>query len=425
MILNDTSMRLPRIFLAVFLFVALIIPVVPYTASAAAAQELSIKPVVIDEKSAPRDILKETITIINTSNRKLQLYPAVNNVRPADGEEAFESAKNSDDLTDSLANWIELSRGVIELGPGEEKAVPFVIRINQNAIAGSYHATISFSDGSTRDEAEAKPALASLTVNLEVKADIKEIMQLNTFTTDNVVFTGDDVLFKYQLQNIGNQELQPKGEIRIYDRKGAEVASIEINNEGKTVSPDNTAQLASVWSAVSGFGKYKALLDVDYGKSQVASVHDTIYFWVIPWKQLLGISIVSLLAVIFLALYFHQWIEERHFGKLATAGIIKAEALLHWQTAPPKPIIPVPESVERAKAAVQESVQEKKAIFDRFKRRGFTPTPAEAKPPVVLAAAPAPVRTSASSGTIDLKQMWQQQQATPTITEQHVINLKK
>lgn len=419
-------MRLPTISRAVFLFVGLIISVVPYTASAAGAQELSIKPVVIDQKSAPRDILKETITITNTSNRKLTLYPAVNNIRPEDGEEAFASAKTSDDLTDSLANWIELSRGVIELGPGEEKSVPFVIRINQNAIAGSYHALISFSDGSTRDEAEAKPALASLTVNLEVKADIKEIMQLNTFTTDNVVFTGDDVLFKYQLQNIGNQELQPKGEIRIYDRKGAEVASIEINNEGKTVSPDNTAQLASVWSAVSGFGKYKALLDVDYGKSQVASVHDTIYFWVIPWKQLLGISIVSLLAIIFLALYFHQWIEERHLGKLAMAGFIKAEALLHLQSAPPKPIIPVPESVERVKASVQESVQEKKAIFDRFKRQGFAPAPAEVKSPAVPIPAPtsAPVRPSVPSGTINLKHMWQQQQATPTPTEHHVINLK-
>lgn len=418
-------MRLPKILFSILLFSALIVPLVPH---AVWAQELSVTPVMIDEKAKPRDILKETITITNTSSRKLTLYPSVNNVLPADGEEAFTSAQGSEDLADSLANWIELSRGVIELGPGEEKAVPFVIRINQNAVAGSYHALISFGDGSNREVAEGKPPLASMTVNLEVQADVKEIMQLNTFTTDNVVFTGDDVLFKYQLQNIGNQELQPKGEIRIYDRKGSEVASINVNNEGKTVSPDQVAQLASVWSAVSGFGKYKALLDVDYGKSQVASVHDTIYFWVIPWKQLLGISIVSLLAIIFLALYFHQWIEERHLGKLAVAGFIKAEALLHLQTAPPPPIIPVPESVERVKASVQESVQEKKALFDRFKRRGFTPTPAEAKPPMEQAPAPMPVpaRPSAPSGTIDLKQMWQQQQeAAPKITEQHVINLKK
>ncbi|MBI2030269.1 hypothetical protein HYT05_01460, partial [Candidatus Kaiserbacteria bacterium] len=108
-------MRRSKILLSVLLFVALIMPLVPRVVS---AQELSIKPVVIDEKSAPRDILKETITITNTSSRKLTLYPAVNNVRPADGEEAFESAKGSDDLADSLANWIELSRGVIELGPG-------------------------------------------------------------------------------------------------------------------------------------------------------------------------------------------------------------------------------------------------------------------------------------------------------------------
>lgn len=314
-----------RLFLKIILCIAL--SLAPLNALAAEQQspDLSIEPVVIDEKGQARDIIKQTITIVNTSERKLQLYPSVNNVHVADGKQEFVSAVDSDDRAASLANWIELSRGVIELGPGEEKVIPFVIRINMNAIPDAYHAKIAFGDGSSRSAAEGN-ILASVMVNLEVMADVKEIMQLNKFATENFFFSGDDVLFNYQLQNIGNQELQPRGEIRIYNRRGEEVASVGVNDDGKAFAPDQVAQLASVWSAVDGFGRYKAFLSVDYGQGQGASVQDTVFFWIIPWKQLLALFIISLIAIIFFALYFHKWFEHHHFGKLAAAGMIKHPA---------------------------------------------------------------------------------------------------
>ncbi len=328
MLTDNISMRRTRVSLVFFLCASVLFSIIP-ARTLAQTSDIAVTPAVIDEKGKPRDILKQTITLTNTSDHVIGLFPTVEDVNPANGDQSFDRAQNSAELSDSLANWIELSRGVVTLGPGEQKEIPFIIRINLNAVPSTYHAHITFSTGETRMEAEAHRPLVTVAVNLEVQADIKEVMQLNKFTADNVVFTGDDVLFNYQLQNIGNQELEPRGEIRIYDRKGQEVAAIDVNREGRVVSPDQVAQLASVWSAANGFGKFKALLSVNYGRGQTASVQDTVFFWIIPWKQLLGLLIGSMVAIIILALYFHKWLEERHLGKLAHAGLLKIEEFAH------------------------------------------------------------------------------------------------
>ena len=284
---------------------------------------LSITPAVIDEKAKPRDILHESITLTNTTDHLLNLFPSVYDVSTVNGQEIYSYAKDASDLAASLANWMEISRGAIELSPGQSKVIPLTIRVNLNARPGQYHAQISFSEGSTLDDARSRRSLTAASINLEIQADIKEIMQLGSFSSDNIVLAGDDVVFKYKLQNIGNQELQPTGDIRIYNRKGEEVASVDVNKAGKLISPDKETQLASVWSGASGFGKFKALLTINYGKGQSASVQDTVFFWIIPWKQLLGLIAASLIAIAFFALHFHRWFEERHLHKLAAAGLLK------------------------------------------------------------------------------------------------------
>ena len=289
--------------------------------------DLHVTPAVIDEKVKPRDILKESIMVKNNSTHVLQLYPSVDDINSQAGNQGFTRANDETTLANSLANWIELSRGVVQLGPGEERAIPFIIRVNLGAQPNSYHALIKLTEGGTRAEADSKPFLGTVTVNVEVQADIKELLQLNKFTTDSIFFSGDDVLFNYQLQNIGNQNLQPKGQIHIYDRKGTEVAAVEVNHEGKTISPEQASQLASVWSAANGFGRYKALLTVDYGSGQVASVQDTVFFWVVPWKQMLMVFTVSLTIVVILALQFHNWLERRHLYNFAHAGLLNEDTI--------------------------------------------------------------------------------------------------
>ena len=194
--LDMTLQQTKRLFLIVCVVASVLLP---FFVRADSTADLTVTPVVVDEKSKARDILKENVTITNASKRKLMLYPSVNDVKRVEGQEAFVSAQNAEDHKGSLANWVELSRGVVELSPGESREIPFVIRVSLNALPGTYHADVSFFEGSTREEAEARNPLAVVTVNTEVQADIKESMQLNKFITDGFFFSGDDVLFQHVL----------------------------------------------------------------------------------------------------------------------------------------------------------------------------------------------------------------------------------
>lgn len=402
---------------------------------------LSVTPVLIDEKGKPRDIIKQSLTIVNNTERKLNLFPAVNDVTAMEGEQEFARAQNSDDRAVSLANWIELSRGSIELGPGEEKTIPFVIRVNLNAVTGAYHAKIALYEGSTREMAEANAPIAETMVNVEIQPDVKEMLQLNKFFTESLFFSGDDVLFNYQIENIGNQDLQPKGDIRIYDRKGKEVAAIDVNDEGKTVSPDEMSQLASVWSAASGFGRYKAFINIDYG-SQKASVQDTVYFWIVPWQQLLGFTVAMMIALVFLALYVHRWLDARyhaHYARLHGTAPVAAAVLSHetreaqeqYERKPRKIFallskvkdIRLPR-IRRASSVVAEEVPApKQPVVEKTIRSIPQAEPVKATPTSVAVPTPVAPQAVATAGTIDLKNLGSSS-TVPRREQSHVINLK-
>lgn len=412
---------------------------VPGAVLAQTVTDISLIPVVIDEKTKPRDIVKQSITVSNRSDHKIELYPSVNDVHPEQGEQEFVSAQDSTDREASLSNWIELSRGVIELGPGEIKTIPFVIRVTANAIPGMYHADVSFSVGSTREEAEAHGKVASVMVNLEVKHDVKEILQLNKFTTDTLFFAGDDVLFNYQLENLGNQELNPKGEIRIYNRKGEEVAAVEVNKDGKVVTPDQVAQLASVWNAARGFGKYKAFLTVNYGSSQTASVQDTVFFWVVPWQQLLVMFIVALGGLIFFGFRFEKWFHDRHVARMAPLGSVPQSAYVSVKTEPVLPVV-APALVENLpKVSIMSRALSVLSVFapkgqalPEVQDKEVPVVPREEmvvrERPSVQEAAPVPVQTRAQNDgghTIDLKSKTSSATfSPPKSSSNHVINLK-
>lgn len=266
------------------------------------AASFIVTPAVIDLKAKARDILTESITLANTASRKLNIYTFVNNIAVEEGRQEFLDPSRADRET-SLANWIEISRGVAELLPKEKKQIDFEIDVFLRAKPGMYHAFISFGEGSTRDEAEKNISSApAVTVNLEVGEDIKEKLQLKKFIPDKVFFSGFPASFIYEIENIGNRPASPAGEIRIYNRRGEEVASIEVNDKHAAIEPQSSLRLASVWSngpqisstmlasvlpLDGNFGRYKAILDLEYGATQRGTLQDTIFFWVIPLPELL------------------------------------------------------------------------------------------------------------------------------------------
>lgn len=258
----------------------------------------SVTPVVTNEKAKPRDIIKKELLVTNNTSERIDLYISVENIDPTEGTQEFESPAVSD-LSSSLANWVEITRGVIELTGGESRKIPYLIHVNLTAKPGNYYARIQFQQGSRRAEAEASKEGSALMLNVEVVDDANERLQLGNFISEDGVVFGNAVSFSYLLENVGNRGVEPRGSIRIFNRRGEEVGSVPLNAEGEEITPENKSQLAAVWSATGRFGKYKAFLDLEYGENQLASVQDTVYFWVFPWKEIMvALGGVILLAIV-------------------------------------------------------------------------------------------------------------------------------
>jgi hypothetical protein len=83
------------------------------------AQESGVQifPHIIDEKAKANDIIKYDIKLTNNTGRKVGLYPVVNDITSDGGLQEFTSP-NKLDKQASLARWISISRGVVNIEPG-------------------------------------------------------------------------------------------------------------------------------------------------------------------------------------------------------------------------------------------------------------------------------------------------------------------
>jgi hypothetical protein len=265
-------------------------------------------PSIVDLKGKTRDILKASIILENQSGNYVELYPFINNVTIEDGAQIFLDPASADSAV-SLANWIELSRSSIILKAGEKKSVDFLVPINLRAKPGIYHAVITFSRGSTRDEAEGRMLGAlQVPINVEVLDDIKERLQLKKFIPDRVFFSGFPITFSFAIENVGNREVTPSGEIRIYNRGGEEVGSIPVvADSGNAIEPGATASSTVVWNGPAGWGRHKALLDLEYGTLGQGTLNDTVFFWVVSWPLLL----ILFLALTSVGILGTLWLHRR------------------------------------------------------------------------------------------------------------------
>lgn len=265
-----------------------------------------VSPVIIEQKAEARDILEFSLKITNNTYSKVDLYPIVNDISIKEGRQEFLDPSLMDKST-SLARWVKISRGVIELWPGEEKEIPFEIQVNLSAKPGKYYTTITFAQGSNRPEAEERALKLNqpqVMLNIEVEEHIIEKAQILKFQTDKNFFLKFPVKFLLEIENIGNREIKPEGSINIYDRKGQEIASVDINQTQAGIASATKNLFENIWQTKKGFGRYKAVLRAEYGDKEKRDLQDTIYFWVLPWQTLifLGGGLLVLIIVLFLVI---------------------------------------------------------------------------------------------------------------------------
>ncbi len=276
-----------------------------------------VSPAIIDEKASPGDILKYEIRIKNESAGpgKADIYAVVNDLNEESGSIEYEEVKDLRPEA-SIVRWIEFSRGVIELMPGEEKTEELQIDINSTAKPGKYFARIAFPSGSNRPKAEENlltKSFAQLLINIEIKENLIEKSQISAFVPLSTVFLTPPALFDIKLDNSGNSPVTPLGSVYIYDRRGREIAQIEANENAESVAAGETWEKRIAWQEVKGIGKFKAKLELEYGEKDKRDLQDAVFFWYFPWQFLLALFIATflLLAILVTWIFRHSYTKHQ------------------------------------------------------------------------------------------------------------------
>ncbi|PLX27093.1 hypothetical protein C0583_05105 [Candidatus Parcubacteria bacterium] len=295
------------------------------------AQEsiIQVSPAIIDEQAKAGDIFKYKINIKNLSDsRKANIYAAVNDITLEEGGQVFANPGDLDNQT-SMAKWIKFKRGVIELMPGESTQVDLEINVSSTALPGKRYARIALPIGSNKGIAHGSMRETSYTeimLSFNIVENVFEKAQLVGFNSLSNAYMDGPARFSYTVHNAGNRDISPKGAIYIYNRRGEEVASVPINEETSFVSSGEDWEEIVEWAGATKLGKYKARLEIEYGASGLRDLQDTVYFWVMPWKILLGLFGFMFLILSFLIiLIFRKTYSYHHHEAEGGHHVVRAK----------------------------------------------------------------------------------------------------
>ncbi len=281
--------------------------------------QIVVSPRIADEQSKAGDILKYDVVIKNESESKINIYALVNDISKTEGEEEFLNPADLNKET-SVARWIKFKRGVIEIAAGEERRIPLEINIPSVATPGKRFARIAFPDGSNRkiaQEGMTNKSYTQLLINIEIQEEVIEKSQIKEFGTLDKVFLTSPGTFVLKLKNFGNKAIKPQGNIYIFNKRGEAVASLTVDTGSESIGPDELWEKNIVWEDLKGFGKFKAKLELEYGQKDKRDLQDTIFFWILPWKWLLGFFLGTFMfLVLMVTLIFKKTFQHQQHGEL-------------------------------------------------------------------------------------------------------------
>lgn len=296
------------------------------------ASDFAVTPLLFDYELEERSIVTETITLTNnTDYRVIRLYASVNEITVGSGGEIKEFVTPSmTDQTNTVTSWIEFSRARIQLQPGETIEFPVTIRINPNAQPGRYHAFIGFADAQNRDEAEAKIKLGQgqgVLVKISLDEKRRDFLRLANFFINRFIVNEDNNALRYEITNPSDKPIAPTGEVIFYDARGNEVAATPVNPNQQSIDPGQTLMFEDSVPITDRVGRHKAFLSVEYGDNQLASVHDTTFFYMVPLKQLLFLFVIIMTIAVVVATIIHR----RYLSPTEVTELDDAEAVALFQ----------------------------------------------------------------------------------------------
>lgn len=302
-------------------------------APSASAQQseigIRIAPSIIDDLVKPGEVINKELKVTNKSGKELDMYAYLRDFKAADEYGKADLIIPGTETGNYISSWIEISGEPIKFAPGEEKTIPFTIRIPENTGPGGYYGAVVFGTQAPKTrpgEAEkgaaigvAQQATSLILLQIEGKAD--ERADIREFKTDKSVYsTPFEVKLLTKVENLGNVHVRPAGTIEIKNMFGKKVAALSVNDDRHNVLPKSSRIFENIWKENFGFGKYEATLALSYGtvaekggegRKTITMVRD---FWILPTKIIVSFALSLLITiglfVLFLKMYKRRAIKE-------------------------------------------------------------------------------------------------------------------
>ena len=271
------------------------------------AAGLSISPVTFELTSNPGDVLTNKLRVLNQSESTIAIKMEAEDFTAAGetGEVRVEPASE----TYSLTQWITVSPDTFTLGPNEQKFVDFTINVPSNAEpGGKYGSILASTVGVVSPDKEIVGAVVAQRVGalvlMTVSGEVEENLEVKEFNVPSLLEYGP-VPFTIRFENTGTVHVRPRGFVTITNWRGKKVADIEFPQQN--VIPGAVRKIETSWDEKWLLGRYSATLVGIYGTGNLPIKPPIVFFWVFPWKIILGTSILLILIISYFIKTRKRW----------------------------------------------------------------------------------------------------------------------
>lgn len=216
----------------------------------------------------------------------------------------------------SLKDYIKPEVSTFLLKHGDRITLPIEIKIPVDATPGGLYGAVIITTvpAKTDDGKDGSNVKSNLTVVarlaslyfLRVKGEVKESGQLKEFYADRKFYENGPINFKMVYENSGSVYVNPYGQIKISNMVGTGVDEIDITKY--FVLPDSLRLKEFKLDRPFMIGRYKAEITLYRGYGGLSD-QQSVYFWVIPWKIMIGVFVGAVL-ILWLFSRFISWIKN-------------------------------------------------------------------------------------------------------------------
>jgi len=286
----------------------IIVLVIAFGFSFAQAQTISslnVSPAFVEDKLLPGEEFSSTITITNSSSEIKTVAVKIRDIQGFSqaGLPILPTAAEIENY--EMANWLRVATDTVIIPAQSSIDLTVAINAPKDATLGRHLTGIFFSE-SNPDNIETGVIISTLVVG-----ELEEKLEVTSFSTNEFIYSKPKILFRLNIENLGNSIIRPQGQITISNFFGKEIAKLTVNNQGKPIYPGNTESFTLDWAGSHlAWGRYQAVFSSVYGQgNQLLTA--AVSFWILPLPAILGVFLSVVLLILALVLVMKKYIKEK------------------------------------------------------------------------------------------------------------------